>query len=88
MIFYTYIRKELVRIFIISLILNEISYGKRQIPHHYLRVVSIHAVSFPHNLEQRLKVFARGCVENCSALHKTLHYAFAAYEDNDLHIIA
>ena len=36
-IFYTYIRTERVRILvIISLILNEFSYGKAQIPHRFL----------------------------------------------------
>ena len=36
-IFYTYIRTELIRIFdIISVILNEFSYGKAEIPHRFL----------------------------------------------------
>ena len=36
---------------------------------------------FPHNLEQRQKVFARGRVENYSAYHETLENSFAAYKD-------
>ena len=77
MIFYTYIRTERVRIFviislIISLMLNEFSYGKAQIPHRFcskpLSKRFFHArCSFPHILEQRHSVFARGCVENYSA---------------------
>ena len=72
-IFYTYIRTERVRIFvIISLMLNEFSYGKAQIPHRFcsklLSKSFFHArCSFPHILEQRHSVFARGCVENYSA---------------------
>ena len=53
MTFYTYIRTERVSIFvIISLMLNEFSYRKAQIPHRlfvasrYLRDFSMHAVVF------------------------------------------
>ena len=73
MVFYTYIRAERIRKFvIISLILNAFSYGKGQIPHRFcskpLPMRCFHArCSFPHNLEQRQNVFARGCVENYSA---------------------
>ena len=73
MIFYTYIRTELIRTFvIISLILNAFSYGKAQIPHRFcskpLSMRCFHAhCSFRHNLQQRQNVFARGCVENYSA---------------------
>ena len=47
-------------------------YGKAQIPHRFcskpLSMRCFHArCSFPHNLEQRQNVFARGCVENYSA---------------------
>ena len=72
-IFYTYIRTEWVRTFvIIYLILNAFSYDKVQIPHSFcskpLSKRCFHArCSFPHNLEQRQNVFARGCVENYSA---------------------
>ena len=72
-IFYTYIRTERVRTFvIIYLILNAFSYGKAQIPHSFcskpLSKRCFHArCSFPYNLEQRQNVFARGCVENYSA---------------------
>ena len=72
-IFYSYIRTEPVRIFvIISLILNEFSYGKAQIPHGFLyqplsKSCCYGRCIFPHNLEQRLSVFARGCVEKYSA---------------------
>ena len=51
MIFYTYIRTELIRIFvIISLLFNEFSYSKVQIPHrfcssHYPGAVSMNAVN-------------------------------------------
>ena len=62
-----------VKIFvIISLILNEFSYGKAQIHHRisskplFKRCFYGRCI-FPLNLEQRLKVFARGCVENYSA---------------------
>ena len=34
------------------------------IAHHYMKDVSMDAIFFQHNLEQRLKVFARDCVEN------------------------
>ena len=70
MVFYTYIRTERIRKFvIISLILNAFSYGKAQIPHSFCRKPlskrCFHArCSFPHDLEQRQNVFARGCVEN------------------------
>ena len=72
-VFYTYIRTERIRNFvIISLIFNASSYGKAQIPHRFcsklLSMRYFHACcSFPHNLEQRQNVFARGCVENYSA---------------------
>ena len=72
-IFYSYIRTEPVRIFVmISLILDEFSYGKAQIPHGFLyqplsKSCCYGRCIFPHNLEQRLKVFARGCVEKYSA---------------------
>ena len=72
-IFYSYIRTEPIRIFvIISLILNEFSYGKAQIPHGFLyqplsKSRCYGRCIFPRNLEQRLKVFARGCVEKYSA---------------------
>ena len=71
---YTYIRTERVKIFvIISLMLNEFSYGKAQIPHRFcsrpLFKRCFQARScFPHNLEQRRSVFARGWrVETYSA---------------------
>ena len=86
-IFCTYIRTERVRTFvIISLILSAFSYGKAQIPHRFcnkpLSKRYFHArCSFPHYLEQRQNVFARGCVENYSALHKTFQYSFVAYKD-------
>ena len=82
-IFYTYIRTERVRTFvIISLILNAFSYGKAQIPHRFygkpLSMRCFHArCSFPHNLEQRQNVFARGCVENHSAF--TLNFSIFVY---------
>ena len=75
-VFYTYIRTERIRKFvIISLILNAFSYGKAQIPHRFsskpLSMRCFHArCSFPHNLEQRQNVFARGCVENYSAFRQ------------------
>ena len=72
-IFCNYVQIERVGLFvIISLMLNEFSYGKMQILHH----VSSKPLSkrcfyggciFPLILEQRLKVFAQGCVENYSA---------------------
>ena len=73
MIFYSHIRTEGIRTFvIISLILNAFSYSKAQIPHRFcskpLSMRCFHGnCSFPHNLEQRHSVFARGCVENYSA---------------------
>ena len=36
------------------------------VANHFLKAVSMDAVFFPHNLEQRLKVFSRGCVVNYS----------------------
>ena len=72
-IFYAYIRTGRIRAFvIISLILNAFSYRKAQIPHRFcskpLSMRCFHAhCSFPHTLEQRQNVFARGCVENYSA---------------------
>ena len=74
MIFYTYIRTERVKIFvIISLMLSGFSYGKAQIPHRFcskpLSQRLFHALCrFPHNLEQRQNVFARGFVENYNSL--------------------
>ena len=71
MIFYIYIRTERIRIFAnISLILNGFFCTAKRgylivfIAYHYLKDVSMDAIFFQHNLEQRLKVFARDCVEN------------------------
>ena len=72
-IFYTYIWIKWIRIFIIiSLMHNGFSYGKAQIPHRFCSMPlfksCLHGCGiFPHNLEQRHKVFARDCVENYSA---------------------
>ena len=70
----------------ISLILNEFSYGKVQIPHCFcsmpLSKRCLHACCiFPHNLKQRQKVFSGGCAENYNAKHEILQYSFVAYED-------
>ena len=72
-LFCTCIQTEGVRkLFITYLILNEFSYGKMQIPclhkqQFNIKVTYVMRCIFLHNLEQRLKVFARGCVEKYSA---------------------
>ena len=43
---------------------------------------------FPFNLEQRLRVDVRGCVENYSALHKTSQYSFSLTKTRYLHFTA
>ena len=69
----TCIRTDRVRkLFIPSLILDEFSRGKLQIPclckqQTDIKVFYVTRCSFLHNIEQRLSVFARGCVEKYSA---------------------
>ena len=68
----TCIRTERVRkLFITSLIFNEFSCGQVQIPCLRKQQTSIEPYyvtryRFLHSLEQRLSVFARGCVEKYS----------------------
>ena len=68
-----------IRIFvIISLIVNEFSYGKAKIHHPscckplYKRHFHFYCI-FSHNLEQRQKVFARGCVENSLRIKEVIN---------------
>ena len=74
------------KLIIIPSILNEFSCGKVQIPCPYCSKVlgkrRFHAhCIFPHKLEQCMKVFARGCVENTGHNIKSCKYSNAANKD-------
>ena len=61
--------KKIVHYFLV--ILNKVSCGKMQIPCLHKQQMNIEVCyvihcSFLHNLEQRLSVFAQGCVEKYS----------------------
>ena len=84
MIFYTYIRTEGVRIFvIISLIQNEFSYGKSQIPHcskPLSRTLYFSTVFFHTTSSKCILSLLEFELETTAPKHKTLRYSFAAYK--------
>ena len=85
MIFYTHIRTERVRTFvIISFILNEFSYGKAQIPHclfvaiRYLIDVSMHAVFF-HTISSKDRMSLLDWLVGCFGFNDPLRQYFSLY---------
>ena len=64
-----------------SLIFNDFYTVKRRYLIAFYNKPFSKSCIFPHNLEQRQTLVARGCVENYNAFYKTLQYLFAAYEE-------